>query len=164
MPTLQHGVRPDAVGEVEDPLLAVLAALGNDVRGAELLGDLLAGLVPRHRDHPLGAELLRREDAAEAHGAVTDHDGRGAWADPGGDRGVPPGRHDVGQREQRRDQLLVGHPVGLHQRAVGLVDQGVLPWPPLVNPWCAHADVIPARQCGHVLSQCTNGTTTKSPG
>ncbi len=38
------------------------------------------------------------------------------------------------------------------------------PWPPTVKPWCWHAEVIPAVQCGQVLSQCTNGTITKSPG
>ena len=37
------------------------------------------------------------------------------------------------------------------------------PWPPLVKPWWSQTEVIPARQCGQVLSQCTNGTTTKSP-
>ena len=36
--------------------------------------------------------------------------------------------------------------------------------PLLVNPWCRQAEVMPATQCAQVLSQCTNGTITKSPG
>jgi hypothetical protein len=43
---LEHRVRAHAVGEVEHLLLAVLAALGDDVRRTEPLGDLLPGLVP----------------------------------------------------------------------------------------------------------------------
>jgi hypothetical protein len=36
--TFQDGVRIDAVGEFLDPRDAIVATLGNDVRGAELLG------------------------------------------------------------------------------------------------------------------------------
>ena len=36
---------------------------------------------------------------------------------------MPAGGHHVGEREQRGHQVLVGHPVGLHEAAVGLVAQ-----------------------------------------
>ena len=55
---------------------ALVAALGDDVGGAELEGQLLAGFVAAHRDDALGAELLGGEHAEEADGAVAD-DGHG---------------------------------------------------------------------------------------
>ena len=73
---LEDGVGADSVGELLDPLGALLAALGHDVGRPELAGDLLALLVARHRDHPLGPHLGRGQDAAQADRAVTDdHDG-----------------------------------------------------------------------------------------
>ena len=39
---LEHGVGADAAGDLPDELGALLAALGDDVGGAELAGDLLA--------------------------------------------------------------------------------------------------------------------------
>ena len=108
---------------------------------------------------------LRRQHAAQADRAVTDDDGGGAGAHPGRDRGVPAGGHHVGQRQQRRDHPLVGHPVGLDQRAVGLVDQGVLPLAAVGEP------LVPARR-GHpgpavragVVAVARTARSTKSPG
>jgi hypothetical protein len=42
----------------------------------ELAGQLLPRLVPAHRDDPLRAHLLRREDAEQADRPVADHDRR----------------------------------------------------------------------------------------
>ena len=102
---LEDGVGADAVGELGDRAGALLAALGDDVGGAEAPGDLLAGLVARHRDDALGAELGGGEHAAQADRAVADHDGGARPAStPADDGGVPAGGHHVGEREQRRDQ------------------------------------------------------------
>ena len=98
---LQHGVGADAAGELADRGLTLLAALGDDVGGAELLGDLLARRVPRHGDHPLGAHPGRGEHAGQADRAVADDDHGVALLHAGGDGGVPAGAHDVGEREQR---------------------------------------------------------------
>ena len=52
---LQHRVGPDTPGQLEDRSLAWLAALGDDMGGAERPGDLLTFLVPGHGDDSLGA-------------------------------------------------------------------------------------------------------------
>src|SRR5207244_4434832 len=71
-----HGVGAKAVGEVLDPGDAVVAALGDDVGGTELPGELLARGVAAHRDDPLGAELLCCHHAKQPNRAVAD-DGDG---------------------------------------------------------------------------------------
>jgi hypothetical protein len=52
---LDHRVRPEPAGEFPDRGDAVVAALGHDVGGPELQGQILARLVPAHRDDPLRA-------------------------------------------------------------------------------------------------------------
>ena len=61
-------MRPEAVGEVLDPGDAVVAAFRDDVRCAELTGELLAWLVAAHGDDPLGAELAGGEHAEQPDG------------------------------------------------------------------------------------------------
>ena len=74
--------------------------------GAELGGELLPGLVPAHRDHPLGAQLGGGEHAAQPDRAVADHGDGHAGLDAGGDGGEPTGGHHVGQGQQARDEVL----------------------------------------------------------
>ena len=69
---LDHRVGAEPAGELLDPGDAVLAALLDDVGGAELAGQRLAVRVAAERDDALGAELLRGEDAEESDRAVTD--------------------------------------------------------------------------------------------
>ena len=98
-------VGAEAVGEVLDPRDAVVAALGDDVGGAEVEGELLAVLVAAHGDDPLGAELPGGEDAHEPDGAVAD-DGDGlAGADLGGDGSEPAGAEHVGGGQVVRDHV-----------------------------------------------------------
>ena len=85
---------------------ALVAALVDDVGGAELAGELLPVGVAAHGDDPLGAELLGGEDAEQADRAVAD-DGDGlARAGLGGDGGEPAGAEHVGGGEQARDQVV----------------------------------------------------------
>src|SRR5712691_12704319 len=49
---LDDRVRAEPAGELLDLRHALIAALGDDVGRAELAGELLAGLVPAHRDDP----------------------------------------------------------------------------------------------------------------
>lgn len=76
--------------------------------------------VTTQRDDARRAEPLGREDGGEAHGAVTDYRDGGACGHAGADRGVMPGRHHVGEGEQR-----LQHRVGvtgarhLHERRTG---------------------------------------------
>src|SRR5688500_256854 len=51
---LQHGVGAIAAGEFAHALDALLAALGDHVRGAELAAEVGALLVPAHEDDLLG--------------------------------------------------------------------------------------------------------------
>lgn len=53
-----HRVRAQPAGEVLDRRDAGLAALGDDVGGAELEREFLPWLVSAHRDDPFGAEML----------------------------------------------------------------------------------------------------------
>ena len=102
---LDDRVHAQPVGEVLDAGDAVVAAFFDDVGGAELAGELLAGLVAAHDDDPLGAELSGGEHTEETDGAVTD-DGDGlAWADLGGDRAEPARAEHIRCGEVAGDQI-----------------------------------------------------------
>ena len=73
---LQHAVDARAAGELHDALHGLLAALGDDVGGAQLARERRAVLVAAHDDDLLGAEALGGDHAAEPDGAVAD-DGHG---------------------------------------------------------------------------------------
>ena len=105
---------------------ALVAALDDDVGGAELAGELLARLVAAHRDDPLGAELPGGEDGEQADGAVADDRDGLARSGLGGHGGEPAGAQHVGGGQQARDQVVVGHAWRGDQRAVGERDAHVL--------------------------------------
>ena len=105
---------------------ALVAALGDDVGGAEVEGQLLPGLVPAHRDDPLGAELARGEDAQQADRAVADHGDGLARAGLGGDGAEPAGAEHVGGGQQARDQVVGRHAGRGDEGAVGQRDPGAL--------------------------------------
>ena len=69
-------MRAVAAGQFQHAFDALLAALGDDVGGAELAAQVGALLVPAHQDDLLGAEPLGRQHAAQSDGAVSD-DGHG---------------------------------------------------------------------------------------
>ena len=104
---LQHGVGQHAAEQFADLCDAVVPAFGDDVRGPELAGDRLAVGVAGHRDDPLGAQALGRQDAAEPDGAVADHHDGPAGAGLARERGVVAGGHDVGERQQAGAQRFV---------------------------------------------------------
>ena len=87
---------PSPLVSVLDLLDTVVAALGDDVGGAELAGQPLPGFVPAHRDDPLGAELLGGQDGEQADCAVADDRDGLAGAGFGGDGGEPAGAEHVG--------------------------------------------------------------------
>ena len=72
----------EAAGQLAHALDRLLAALAHHVGGAELPGELDAVRVAAHDDDLLGAEPLRRDDAAQADGAVADHGDRAAGGGP----------------------------------------------------------------------------------
>ena len=75
---LEHGVGAVAAGELADLRDALLAALGDDVGGAELAAEVGAVLVPAHQDDPLGAEPLGGQHGEQPDRAVADHGDGGA--------------------------------------------------------------------------------------
>ena len=162
-------MRAVAAGQFQDAFDALVAALGDDVGGAELAAQVGAVGVPAHQDDLLGAEPLRREHAAQSDGTVTDDGDRVAGADSGGDGAVVAGAVHVGQRKQRRHQRRVRGDRKLDQRALRqrhphrLALAGVDAWraPPAAM---TARDLQPSRQKSHVLSAHTNGATTRSPG
>ena len=69
-------------------------------------GDGLPVRVPREGDDPLGAEPLGGQRRAEPHGAVADDGDDLARAGAAAHRGVVAGAHDVGEGQDRGEQLL----------------------------------------------------------
>ena len=104
---LEHRVRAEPAGQLADALDRLVAALADDVGGAELLSERDALGVVAEQDDLLGAEPLRGDHAAEADGAVADDGDRLAGRDPGRDGGVVAGSHHVGQRQQRGHERVV---------------------------------------------------------
>ena len=84
----------------------VVAALGQDVGGAELEGDLLAGGVAAQSDDPLSAEPLRRENGGEADGAVAHDRDRVPLFHTAAHGGVVARAHHIRQREQGAQRLV----------------------------------------------------------
>jgi hypothetical protein len=71
-------------------------------------------------DDALCAKPPGRQHSAQANGAVPDHRDHVAFLHPGADRGVVPGRHHIGQGEQRPERLSgVSRSWDGHQRAAG---------------------------------------------
>ncbi len=131
-------------------MLALLAALGDDVGGTEFTAQIRTVGVPAHQNDLLGSEALRGEHTAEPDGAVTD-DGDGvARPDPGCHRAVMAGAEHVGQCEQRRHQCRVRRDREFHQRALGQRHPHSLALA-RVQAWCAPAATVAAR-CVQTLS------------
>jgi hypothetical protein len=78
-----------------DPCHSFVAALFDDVGGAELAGQLLPRSVAAHRDNPLGPELPGGEHRQQAHSPVPDHHDGLPRSSLGGHRGEPPGSQHV---------------------------------------------------------------------
>lgn len=70
---LDHTMRSGAVGEFLDLRDTFIAALLDDVSGAELTRHFLAVVVARHGDNPLGAQLLGCEHTHESDRIVADN-------------------------------------------------------------------------------------------
>ena len=107
--TLQNRVRTDSIGQLLDAGDAFIAALGHDVGRAELACELLPRLVTAHRDDPFRAHLLGGEHTEQADRAVTDHHDRLARLHVRRIGGKPARAHDIGERQQARDQVLRGN-------------------------------------------------------
>src|ERR1035437_3665681 len=86
---LQHGVGPDAAGELQDGRLTRLTSLGDDIGGTQRPGDLLAFLVPGHGHYPFGAHPCGGKHPREADSPVAHHHDRVALLNAGGHGCVP---------------------------------------------------------------------------
>src|SRR4051812_1270776 len=115
---LEDRISPDAVRQLFDPLDALVAALANDVRGAELACELLPRVVAAHRDDAFGTHLPGREHAEESDRAVTHDDDRRAWLDVRGIGRKPAGPHHVGQCQHARDHVGIWDVARRDERAV----------------------------------------------
>ena len=123
---LQHAVGALVGQQVTQDRGAVLAALGDDVGGAEPGGDLLPVVVRGEGDHPVRAQADGGEHRAQPDRAVADHRDRAARPDPGRDGGVVAGAHHVGEGQQGGDQRGVRQAGGRAEGAVGQRDPHVL--------------------------------------
>jgi hypothetical protein len=163
---LDHRVRTQPVGELLDRSRTGVATLADDVGGTKLARELLARLVPAHRDDPFGSELLGGHDTQQADRAVADHDDGLARTDRGGHGGEPAGSQDVGGGKEIGDHLVVRYLGGGHEGAVGEGDAHPLS---LCAVRCAglaghtQEDCWPARQISQVLSEATKEPTTNWP-
>jgi hypothetical protein len=88
---LDHAVRAKPTREVLDRGDAVVAAVGADLGGTELVGQVLAALVAGERDDACGAKLLGREHSEQANSPVTDNGDGLAGLHAGRGRAEPPG-------------------------------------------------------------------------
>ncbi|BAS10889.1 hypothetical protein AHiyo4_43110 [Arthrobacter sp. Hiyo4] len=116
---LKDGVRSVAAAELAHLLDAGLAALGDDVGGTVFEAQIGAGLVPAHQDDLLGTELPGGQHRHQPDGAVTDDRDSGPGVDACLEGGVVAGAVDVGEGQQRRQQLAVPTHRDLDQGAVG---------------------------------------------
>jgi len=91
----KFGVCAEPPGQFLDFCYSLVAALPDDVGGAELPGQLLPRFMAAHRDNPLGAELVGRQHAEQPHGTVPDHRDGLPGSGLGGNRGKPPGSQHV---------------------------------------------------------------------
>ena len=88
---LKRGVDADAVGELHDGVRGLVAAVLDDIGGAEVARKPLPVGVAAQRDDALGAQPLGREDAGEADGAVADDGDRAPGTHVGADSRVVAG-------------------------------------------------------------------------
>src|SRR4051794_20756560 len=80
--TFERRVDADTVGHLLDLCDRVVAALGDDVGGAEGPCEILAVPMAAHGDYPLGAEAPGGQHGGEAYGAVADDGHHIARPDP----------------------------------------------------------------------------------
>ena len=97
---LHDDVAAQAVREVEDPLHALGAALGDDVGRAPLAPQVGPGLVTAHEDDALGAHLACGEHGGQPDRAVADDRHGLARGHARHVRGVVPREVHVREREQ----------------------------------------------------------------
>ena len=141
-----------SLGQLLDPRHALVAALGDDVGGAEFAGQLLARLVPAHRDDPLGTELPCREHPSR-HRAVADDRDRLAGS-ARRRRAEPTGAEHIGGGQQARDQVLLRQPGVRPACRPRAAPAGTRPGrPPHRRTPRARSGSEPARQIGQVLSE-----------
>ena len=146
---LEHGVRADSPGDLLDRRAALLAALGDDVGGAELAGDLLARLVPRHRDRP------SRRPSPTRPARRTGRPRRRRRRPPYRPRGRRPRPRRASRSPSRRTASAAtgsasssGMPSVLTRLPSAWCTRAYSAWPLSVKPRLSHADCTPARQCG----------------
>ena len=97
----------EAFGELAHALDRLIAALADDVGGAELARQRGPVDVTPEEDDLLGAEAPGGDHPAQADGAVTDDGDRLSGADLGDDRSVMAGAHHVREGEKRWHQRVV---------------------------------------------------------
>ena len=103
--------------------VAAVASRLDKVGGAELEGQLLALGVSTEGDDPLGTEPSRGKDRAQPDRSIADDRHRVAPLDPGADRGVVPGGHDVRQCQQGLEHVVgMARPRNGDQRGAGQRD------------------------------------------
>ena len=122
------------------------------------------GFVTAHRDDPLRAHLLRGEHAEQADRAVADDHDRRARLHVGRIGGEPAGAHDVGERQQARDQFVRGHIRRRHQRAVRERNAQQRRLRRADQLAMLAGRLIAGRQWGQVLSEAKNEPMTNWPG
>ena len=157
---------PTPAGELHDRRDALLVALGDDVRWRRTLRAIvLARLVPRHRDDRARRRAPRRPARRTAR--PRRRRPRPPYR-PGGRRPTP--RRASRSASRRRGSAPTGAarrpgtPSVFTRLPSAWVTRAYSAWPLAVKPRLTQPDWAPARQCGQVLSQWSNGTTTKSPG
>ena len=166
---LQHRVGAEPAGQLPDALDRLLAALLDDLVAPNSRPSAVRVAVAAEQDHPLGAEPLGGDHAAEPDRAVADHGHRLARPDPRRDAprgGRSPSRRSASAatgsaRRPRPPGRTTSVPSACGTRTAS-------PWPPSTpgspyRPPCRHEVCSPSRQKTQVPSDQRKGATTKSP-
>lgn len=112
-------MHPGTPGQLVDALDRLAAALGDDIGGAEVLGDVGPGTMAAEDDDLLGPEPVGGEHSTQADSSVADDRDSGPLPHARALRGVMAGGEDVGERQERGHQRVVLADRQGHQRPVG---------------------------------------------
>jgi len=144
---------------------SLLTALRHDVGRTERPRERLPAGVPGHGHDAVGTEPPGREDRAQPDRSVADDDDGRALPHAGRDGRVVPGPQHVGEREQARDELVVGEgrgrdevrvgERGTHQLALRAVDEQALMVlvPPHDPVHAGGREAVPAVRAGPVAER-----------
>ena len=105
-------------------LYCLLISGRNEIGGPKYLPQVQPRFLVSDEKDAFGSQVVGSQDATESDGPIANHGHRAACSDPCGESSVMACRHDIGEREDGLEQLLIAfHALGNHdQGAVSVGD------------------------------------------